>query len=377
MIYEAGGKCMGFKGIPMVEVYIHPRDLMDLKSDIWNEEPVNATMKIGTKRYHIQINYRGSHIRKLKKKSYFVKCINPKTINGAREFHLNAEYKDPSLMRNKLSLDFFQDIGVMSPSSGYISVKINGKNEGVYLHLDSVDELFLEENNKPIGSIFYAIDDDANFSLIGSFEEGAKKSLIQGYEQKCGNKKDQKKLEELIYVTNITGRDTFEEEIEKYLDTKQYLKWLAGVVCTQNFDGFVHNYSLYLNSKTGLFEIMPWDFDATWGRDINGHVMPFDYVRCQGYNTLTARLLDLPCYQEMYIGILNDILNEKFTSEYMSPIINELFNTLCPYIQDDPYLKNQQEMFVKEPDFILSFVDKRNAYLKDDLAKLVNGLGRN
>ena len=370
------GECMDYKSIPMVEVFIHPRDLMDLKSDIWNEEPVNGTMKIDTKRYHIKINYRGSHIRKLKKKSYFIKCVNPKIIKGAREFHLNAEYKDPSLMRNKLSLDFFQDIGVMAPSSNYVNVKLNGKNEGIYLQLESVDEWYLKDKNKPEGSIFYAIDDDANFSLIGSFEEGAKKSLIQGYEQKCGDKQDKKKLEEFIYITNVTERDAFKAEIEKCLNTVQYLKWLAGVVCTQNFDGFVHNYSLYLNSQTGLFEIMPWDFDATWGRDINGREMPYNYVRCQGYNTLTARLLDLPYYQEMYIAILTDILNEKFTSEYMSPIIDKQFNTLLPFIQEDPYLKERQDKFVNEPDFIRSFVSKRNAFLKDDLAKWAIGLGK-
>ena len=367
---------MDYKSIPMVEVFIHPRDLMDLKSDIWNEEPVNGTMKIDTKRYHIKINYRGSHIRKLKKKSYFIKCVNPKIIKGAREFHLNAEYKDPSLMRNKLSLDFFQDIGVMAPSSNYVNVKLNGKNEGIYLQLESVDEWYLKDKNKPEGSIFYAIDDDANFSLIGSFEEGAKKSLIQGYEQKCGDKQDKKKLEEFIYITNVTERDAFKAEIEKCLNTVQYLKWLAGVVCTQNFDGFVHNYSLYLNSQTGLFEIMPWDFDATWGRDINGREMPYNYVRCQGYNTLTARLLDLPYYQEMYIGVLTEILNEKFTSEYMSPIIDKQFNTLLPFIQEDPYLKERQDKFVNEPDFIRSFVSKRNAFLKEDLANWTIGLGK-
>ncbi len=362
--------------LPVVELFIHPHDLMDLKSDIWNDEPVNGNLKVGKKRFHIFISYRGSHIRKLKKKSYFIKCISPKVMNGAQEFHLNAEYKDPSMMRNKLSFDFFSDIGVMAPSAKYINLKLNGRNEGIYLQLDSVDKLFLQTKNKPAGSIFYAVDDDANFSLIGSFEEGAKKSLTQGYEQKCGHKEDRNKLEELIYITNITERSSFKEEIEKYLDTKKYLQWLAGVVCTQNFDGFVHNYSLYLNSETGLFEIMPWDFDATWGRDINGKEMPYDYVRCQGFNTLSARLLDLPYYQSMYIDILREILNEKFTPEYISPLLNDQFKLIHPYILNDPYLKGKRDQFEKEPDFILTFINKRNKFLKEDLENWASGLGK-
>ena len=153
------------------------------------------------------------------------------------------------------------------------------------------------------------------------------------------------------------------------------MQWLAGVVCTQNFDGFVHNYSLYLNSETGLFEIMPWDFDATWGRDINGIEMPYDYVRCQGFNTLSARLLDLPYYQDMYIDILTEILN-GITPKYMSSIIHDHFNKLLPYVADDRYIKGHSDLFAKESDFILTFIKKRNKFLKGDLDKWAAGLGK-
>ena len=54
---------------------------------------------------------------------------------------------------------------------------------------------------------------------------------------------------------------------------------LLGVIFTQNFDGFVHNYALYRNAETGLVEVIPWDYDATWGRDVNGKVMREDYLR--------------------------------------------------------------------------------------------------
>lgn len=48
------------------------------------------------------------------------------------------------------------------------------------------------------------------------------------------------------------------------MDADKYLRWLAGIVFTSNYDGFVHNYALYRNHETGLFEVIPWDYDATW-----------------------------------------------------------------------------------------------------------------
>ena len=44
--------------------------------------------------------------RKFRKRSYRIEFIEPETFSGAREIHLNAEYKDPSLIRNKLSFRF-------------------------------------------------------------------------------------------------------------------------------------------------------------------------------------------------------------------------------------------------------------------------------
>lgn len=94
---------------------------------------------------------------------------------------------------------------------------------------------------------------------------------------------------------------------------EKYLRWLDGLIFTQNYDGFVHNYALYRNGDTGLFEIIPWDYDATWGRDVNGKVMEEDYVRIEGFNTLTARILDVSAFRVRYQSLLKKILSNRLT----------------------------------------------------------------
>lgn len=54
-----------------------------------------------------------------------------------------------------------------------------------------------------------------------------------------------------------------------------------------NNDGFTHNYALYRNSKTKLFEIIPWDYDATWGRKVSGGIMEHTYVPIGGKRQTT------------------------------------------------------------------------------------------
>ncbi|WP_335868898.1 CotH kinase family protein [Bacillus sp. 2205SS5-2] len=349
---------------------IHPADLKELRSDIWCEEPVPAILKKNKKNVHVDFVYRGSHIRELEKKSYNLQYRRPKIVQGTRELHLNAEFKDPSMMRNKLSLDFFEKLGILSPATRFITLYINTKYEGVYLELESVDEQFLNKRGLDEGAIYYAVDDDANFSLMSEIDGDVKKNLLLGYEQKIGTKEDAVALEDFIYKINSTKPAEFEQMISQSLHVQDYLTWLAGIVCLQNFDGFVHNYALYYNRKTRLFHIIPWDYDATWGRDVNGKIMHHEYVRIEGFNTLTGRLLAVPTYRKMYREIMSSILNNIFTTDYMEPIIQDTHAQIRPYLEKDPYVKSSLELLDKEPTYISKFIQKRRAYLLEQMQRL-------
>lgn len=349
---------------------IHPKNLKKLHKDIWCDDLVPAVLIINKLKLEIHLSYRGSHIRDFKKKSYHVVFRKPSTYSNAKEFHINAEYNDFSLLRNKLSLDFFAELGILSPRSRYISLKLNGKNQGIYLELESVDEFFLANRGLPKGAVFYAVNDDANFSLISDLDKGVKDSLIHGYETKCGITQDEHYLQEFIIRINTIPRAAFEKEIRQYLNVEKYLKWLTGIVLTQNFDGFVHNYALYLNAETLQFEIIPWDFDATWGRDVDGRIMPPDYVRIQGFNTLTARILDVDTYRKQYQTLLFEVLKSQFTLEYLMPRIDDTFQMIRPYVLSDPYLKNTISTFDKEPEVISQFIVNRANYLYQNLNQL-------
>ncbi|WML39803.1 CotH kinase family protein [Neobacillus sp. OS1-2] len=351
------------------EILINPKLLNQLDKDIWTNEHVPAVLKIGTNHYSIGLVYRGNVIRKKKKKSYHIIFEKPYIVNGAHEIHLNAEFNDRSLSRNKLSLDFFDRIGVISPNSTHVLLYINGYCKGIYLELESFDQYLLQKRNVPLGPIIYATNYHANFSLLNP-EKELKTKLMEGYTIKYGDKKDFTNLENLIAITNTLNNEQFAQQISHVLDVQQYLTWLAGVVCTQNFDGFIHNYALYQNSKTGRYEISPWDYDGTWGRDLHGKKLDYDYIPITGYNTLTGRLLHFPDFMEKYRNILSAALDKEFTVETQSEHIDDLFATLKPYLHLDPYIKTNAESLDREKEFILNFIQKRRTFLKQELIKL-------
>ncbi|NVL73129.1 CotH kinase family protein, partial [Escherichia coli] len=87
----------------------------------------------------------------------------------------------------------------------------------------------------------------------------------------------------------------------------------------------------YHNDETNLFEVIPWDYDATWGRDVQGRPLKHEYIRIQGYNTLSARLLDIHVFRKQYRSILEEILEEQLTVSLMMPKVESLCEAIRPY----------------------------------------------
>ncbi|WNC16615.1 CotH kinase family protein [Brevibacillus brevis] len=329
---------------------------------------VPATILVGSETYQIELAYRGAHTRKFPKKSYQITVTSSQPFDGSREFHLNAEYADPSLIRNKLSFCFFDQIGSLAPRAQHVILYLNGKCAGLYLKLESVDEHFLTSRGLPWGPIYYAVNSQANFSLLHPRTEEVKGELEAGYLRKCGKETDDGLLRELIYKINTTPQQQFAKEISRILDVENYLSWLAGAVCTQNHDGFLHNYALYWRHHQAL--IIPWDYDATWGRSINGKPLDPAALPIDGHNSLSARILAVPAFRSRYAAILKQILEKTFTVDHWRAFILHLHASLRPHLSNDPYKKDTLSIFDDEPAFIFSFIERRSAFLRKNLELL-------
>lgn len=358
--------------IPTYSLFIHPANLRELMTDIWSDEPIPAKLTIHNKTFPINLAYRGNHIREFAKKSYLITIKKRANYRKNQEFHLNAEFLDTSLIRSKLSFDFFHDIGVFVPSARHVFLKINGKKSGIYLKIESLDQLYFEKRNIPVKAIFYAINSDADFSLYSYYEKRSKLDLLSGFECKYGTVKEGLYFREFIYKINALSDDEFTKEVENYLDVHTFLRWLAGVVCIQNFDGFHQNYAIFLNAETNLFSISPWDHEATWGRDCHGEIMEYDYVPIYGdqTNILVEKLLQNSTYRKKYKEILEEILDHHFRPEILMPKINAYVEAIQPHLEEDPYYTKSMEEFTDEIAFINQYIKDRHSYLREHLSDL-------
>lgn len=352
---------MATEGLPVRSIQIRLSDLRELQRDAWSNRFHPAKFETGGKVYDVQIGIRGGHTRNYEKKSYDIKTDDGRTL------HWNAEYDDPSMIRNALSFDFFNRIGVPSPRTNHIWLVINGEPQGVYLEIESVDRHFFARRGIRYRSLLYAVNDSADFSIIDPDTKSRKKSLLDGYEIVRGPKGTRTKMAGFIKYLNLLSGKKLAAHAAGRLDVDQYLLWLAGAVLTGNYDGFDQNYAIYEHKETRKYRIIPWDYEGTWGRNCYGKPCGSDLVQIQGYNKLTSKLFTFASCRKKYANLLTKLLQNQFTVERIDPVMRDMYQKIAPAIYADHTRKHSYETFQSEPSFIRNYIRERRKIVKSAL----------
>lgn len=332
----------------------------ELENNLWTDRYVAAAMKVNGKTEQAKIRYRGGHTREYPKRSYDV-------VRGGEVYHYNAEYDDPSMIRNALSFVFFPMLGVPAPRCKHVVLYRNDDPQGVYLEIESVGLRFFKRRSIGVCSLFYAINNNADFGIYEPETHRPKSSLLSGYEYRFGGAGERKRFAAFIRGISRTESSKMPSFFDRSLDVDNYLRWLAGAVLTGNYDGFEQNYAVYRHRKSGKYRIIPWDYEGTWGRNCYGRIQDDDQVPVMGYNQLTKKLLEHRPYRLQYIGFLKNALKGPFNERSIMPIVKKMISEIDPYYRNDPMRKWSYSEFLGEPDLIRRYIQVRREIVAQEL----------
>lgn len=188
----------------------------------------------------------------------FDKYVDEQNLHGLKKLNLNNNYSDPSQMREYLAYSLMKKMGVPTPNFSYMYVTINGKEWGLYLGVEAIEETFLQQNFENARGDLYKPDG------TGSDLKWISDDIpdYSGMNLKTNkDTKDQSELIEMLDAINHGG------DIEKYLDVDEMLRYFAVNTAVVNLDHYQgnlkHNYYLY--EENGVFSILPWDYNMSFG----------------------------------------------------------------------------------------------------------------
>ncbi|RED64158.1 CotH kinase family protein [Cohnella lupini] len=349
--------------IPIRAITISDAASWELEKNLWNDEFVPAKMTVNGVAVSVKIRHRGGHTRDYPKRSYEV-------VNKNQTVHYNAEFDDPSAIRNALSFAFFPMIGVPTQKAKHVLLKMNGRSLGVYLEIEAVERSFFRKRKIGASSLFYAVNNRADFGLYSPDSDRLKSSLTSGYEHRFGDSSEKVKLAAFIKGINVRNGKQAESFIRSRLDVSNYLRWLTGAVLTGNYDGFEQNYAIYRSGGTDKFRMIPWDYEGTWGRNCYGRLVDSDMVQVTGYNFLTRKMLKYSSFRNQYQSTLRTALAGPFTETRIMPLANRMLGQISPYIREDRARKWSYADFLGESGVIHNYIKERRSIVKKEMAYL-------
>jgi len=299
----------------------------------------------------VGIRLRGNTSRTAQKKSLklsFNTFIDGKKFYDVEKLNLNGEHNDPSIVRSKLSWDFFNDIGVVSTRASHAAVYINDKYYGLYISIEHIDENFLKKNFKDdFGNLWKCLyPADLNYINIDPNSYKLTFNGRQLYELKTNLEKDDySELANLIDVLNNSSNENFKNSILKILDVPQVLNYFAVNILTGSWDDYwslSNNYYLYHDPTSKKIKLIPYDYDNTFSIDwfnINwAEVDPYTFDKVSnGYRPLAERLMQVPEFRNLYTELIKFYISTYTSYPFWQPRINELKNLISSYAEADTF----------------------------------------
>lgn len=346
---------------------------------------LSSTWQSNSDRFSFTVNF-GKYI---KKKSGYSANQN---FYGLSKVSFNNIYGDATLMKEYLSYELMNKMGVETPCYSLVNLYVNNELWGVYMMVESVDSAltnrtlgeesdFLVKPESSGGDLIYDSSLDKywneetstfDFSdLTASYPSDASNPLYkynglwENDEDTFNDVKDSlptvfKWMKTLNELSNSkdTNTEEYKAKLESIMDVDEIIRYFATNTYLVNLDSYqsekMQNYALYINDN-GLARVLPWDYNYSFGAygtgdaqtminfDISNPVIDVELNQ----RPLLNVILQNDDYKALYEKYLNDctIIASKggttsdsvtYSENNFSNIINNYYKTLSTTYSNDP-----------------------------------------
>ena len=245
---------------------------------------------------------------------------------------LNNMIIDCSFMREHMAYPVYEAMGVPVPRTAYVWVTVNGADYGLYLNIESIDDVYLDRHHEDGNGTLYDADyilwDDGSYTTLDFYTY-----LVQFFELEEGDDtagSDLTAISELLDTWE--GSPEFYEQTATMIDWDHHQRMVAAEMWVGQNDGYSlnrNNYLVYFEPE-GLMTIQPWDHDYAF---LHAGDWGFSWTSPQGRMTL-ACLQDANCRADQLARIsevLDAVKAIDFDGRYTATR-----SMIDDYIQEDP-----------------------------------------
>ena len=250
------------------------------------------------------------------------------SIDGLTNLTLNNNKQDTSLMSQFMGYALFNASGVPAPRCAYARVTVNGKNLGIYAHVESIRNPLLERAfGNSDGALFEG-------TVVDFYEDWE-----NSFEYKRGGDEEQGRAHINALIDTLANRNATEADIGKLIDLESFYRFWAieGLVgFWDGYSGNKNNFFVYLNPEDDKFYFIPWGMDSIFTKlskleFMNDRRAPIS-VKTQGL--IAHHLYQLDIGRERYREALTDILEKHWNVPELLATLDAAAALAKPHLVD-------------------------------------------
>ncbi len=246
-------------------------------------------------------------------------------IEGLNNLTLNNNQQDGSQVSQFMGYALFNAIGSPAPRCAYAKVTVNGKNLGIYSHVESMREpLLIRAFGNGKGTVYEGSVVDFHKEWENSFEH-----------KRGDDKRGREKIKTLINV--LADDEVTEQVIGEHVDLDSFYRFWATEGLLGFWDGYSgnnNNFFVYLNPETDKFHFIPWGADSLFTKfsmfeNPRNSRSPIS-VKVQGM--VAYRLYQLESGKERYAKTMMELLENHWNEIKLLAEVDRIAEMIQPHM---------------------------------------------
>ena len=298
-------------------------------------------------------------------------------VEGLRNLTLNNNKQDTSLVSQFMGYALFNAIGSPAPRCAYAKVTVNGKNLGIYSHVETLRPPLLKR---------------AFGNSKGPLYEGTVVDFYENWENSFEHKRGddtQGRAQINALIDLLADRETTEAAIGELVDLESFYRFWAAEGLVGFWDGYSgnkNNFFVYLNPADNKFHFIPWGMDSIFTKMsklefMNNRRAPIS-VKTQGL--IAYKLYQLESGRERYAEALTEILDNHWNVPELLATLDKIAVMVEPHLVsaqrvieeewkggEDSWKKSDKPTFASELEQVRDFIRNRKS---DIQAEIANGM---
>ena len=232
------------------------------------------------------------------------KYVGGQALGGVMErMTLNNSVQDPSMVNTCLSYQVFAAAGNPAPRCNFATVSVNGKNLGLYVHVEEIKAPMLARHFD---------------SAEGNLYEGTISDFTPEYrgtiEKKTNEDEDDWSDVDAVMAALLDPSEAGLEALAGLVDLDRFLSFWATESLVGHWDGYTgdrNNYHFY-REPGGKFVFIPWGVDDVF--HLKDDPNPFDNISepppsVLALSAIPNRLYNIPEWRARYTARMKEILD--------------------------------------------------------------------